>query len=344
MYELEKENEKLDYLPSVDIIIPCYNEKDRISDCLDSLISNEYPHERLSIIVIDGMSQDGTRDILKNYIEKHPFIRMLDNPRKIKPVALNLGIGASHADVVMRIDTHSIYPPNYISQLVENLNRYQADNSGAVRKTSFGDTSTSRAIALGISHPFSVGNAYWRTGSDIVREVDTVYCGCYPRKVFSEIGFFNEKLIRTQDKEFNLRLKQAGGRIVLDPKVSCTYLARQSIWPYLRWVAQGSYWLYLAGNYTDVSMTSWKNSVPLAFLVYYVGALIGFFWFASPLNWILLLPLLFYYCVVTFLGLKWSYKLRDFGILPALFIVLPGTHLAYGLGSLWGIIKSIIRN
>ena len=140
---------------------------------------------------------------------------MIDNPQVLKPIALNIGINQTKSDIVMRIDAHAVYANNYISKCVEGIYKYKADNIGGIRETDRGQNTWEKAVGIVISHPFAAGDAYYRTGSTDVKEVDTVFCGCYRRSVFNKIGVFNENLIRTQDREFNARLVESGGKIVL---------------------------------------------------------------------------------------------------------------------------------
>ena len=156
-------------LKTITIIIPCRNEEKYIARCLVSLLENDYPWELQDIVVVDGMSMDRTREILNEYSSKYKHIRFIDNPDKIKPIALNLGIKCTKSDVVMRIDAHSVYEKNYISKLITGLYQHNADNIGGIRETYSGDTNMAKTIAIGISHPFSVGNAYWRTFAEIMK-------------------------------------------------------------------------------------------------------------------------------------------------------------------------------
>lgn len=198
----------LNSVPLVTIIVPCLNEREFIGACLDSVIANDYPKDRLEILVIDGMSDDGTRAIVEEYAQRHPSIRMVDNPDKIKPRALNIGIQEARGGIIIRMDAHALYEPDYISKSVHYLEEYDADNVGGIRMTLPRSSSRmARAIAHAISHPFAAGNATYRTGAKEIKWVGTVFGGCYRREVFDRIGLFNEALIRGQDREFNVRLR-----------------------------------------------------------------------------------------------------------------------------------------
>lgn len=322
---------------SVAILIPCRNERLHIVRCLDSLLANDYPHDLLEIVVIDGMSDDGTREIVKDYSQRYSFIRCLENPEKNKPAALNLGVRATNSDVVMRIDAHAVYAPDYVSKLVQGLELYQADNIGGVRENISQKTVWSRAVSIAISHPFTAGNAVYRTGvrGDEPREVDTVFCGCYPRRVFHEIGGFHPGLLRTQDREFNARLRANGGRIVLDPSVRCWYHPRTALIDYVPWVFQGAYWVFYADRFTNTRMRSWRNWIPGLFSAWSLFACVLLL-VSSPLYAVAFLPLALYWLVAVACSLQESVRGRSWLLFPSLLVLFPATHYSYGLGSLFG--------
>src|SRR3989339_1194805 len=119
-------------LPSVSIIIPCRNEKEFMPKCLDSLLANHYPTDKMEILIVDGMSHDGTRELIAGYAKKYPFISMLDNPKRITPSALNIGIKKSANNIIVRIDAHAVYKTDYILKCVTYLKKYNADNIGGI--------------------------------------------------------------------------------------------------------------------------------------------------------------------------------------------------------------------
>jgi glycosyltransferase involved in cell wall biosynthesis len=215
---------------TVSVIIPCRNEAKWIERCLESVAASDFPKERLEVLVVDGMSTDGTPSLVQRFTASHGWARLLQNPRRIAPAALNIGIAEARGAVIMRMDAHNEYPRDYISKLVQWLERSGADNVGGLWITRpSSETAMARAIALGCSHPFGVGNARYRTGIAGPCEADTVPFGCYRREVFDRIGVFDEELVRNQDIEFNLRLRGAGGRILLVPDVASYYHARSSL-------------------------------------------------------------------------------------------------------------------
>ena len=191
----------------VSVIIPCRNEEKFIASCLNSIIYSDYSQERIEVMVVDGMSNDKTREIVSEFSEKYPHIRLIDNPKKIVPTALNIGIRDSKGQVIMRMDAHNIYDKQYISKCIKYLLEYSVDNVGGVCITlPENNNAVSKSIAIALSHRFGVGNSSFRIGSDSIKYVDTIPFGCYKREVFDKIGYFDEELIRNQDDEFNLRL------------------------------------------------------------------------------------------------------------------------------------------
>lgn len=324
----------------VSIIIPCRNEKDYISGVLDSILANDFPKENLEVIVADGMSEDGTRVIIEEYTKKWPFIHLVDNPKKIVPCALNEAIRNAKGRIIMRMDAHAIYPPDYISRLVSALQKLEADNVGAAWETLPGGPGlVPKAIALALSHPFGVGNATYRLSdreSHAPIETDTVPFGCYRKDVFEKIGLFDEELVRNQDNELNERLKRAGGRIFLIPDVKIRYFARKNYAKLWKMFYQYGYF----GPLVDKKLgkpTRLRRYIPLLF----VSSLI-LPWILVPLShWIVLIPLfsLSSYTFVNCLSsLQVARKEKERGLLLPLFCSFLVSHLSYGLGHFRGII------
>ena len=261
-------------LPMVTVIVPCRNEGKWIAPCLASILGNDYPRQRLEVLVVDGMSSDETRAVVERYAADNACIRLLDNAKQITPVALNIGIAAAQGTVVLRMDAHVDYPADYISSLVRLLVETGADNVGGVCLTRPGsETAMARAIAVGMSHPLGVGNSYFRIGSAEERWVDTVPFGCYHREVFGRIGLFDEELVRNQDDEFNFRLIRSGGRILLSPTVVCRYFTRDSLGKLWRMYYQYGYFKPLVVRKVKGVMTLRQLGPPLFVLCLVAGAL-----------------------------------------------------------------------
>ena len=186
------------------VICPIYNEEKYIAKCIESILSQDYPKDDMEVIFVDGMSTDKTREIVAEYAMMYPFIRLVDNPDRIVPPAMNIGIRMAEGDIIIRLDAHATFPENYFSELTKNLIDLGAENVGGVCRTlPVDDSIKARSIASVLSSSFGMGNSYFRIGADSVMEVDTVPFGCFRRDLFDRIGYFDEQLIRNQDDEFN---------------------------------------------------------------------------------------------------------------------------------------------
>ncbi len=325
--------------PFVSIAIPCRNETAYIAGCLDSILASDYPRDRLEILVADGRSDDGTREILCRYAAEHPYITVLDNPQLSTPAALNVAIRSAAGSVVIRMDAHVIYPPDYVSQLVAALEETNADNVGGVLETvPADDTPTARAIAIGLSHPFGVGNSHFRTGTrGRRREVDTVPFGCYRRETFDRIGLFDEELIRNQDDEFNFRLIGRGGRVLLVPEVRCRYFPRRSFRQVGRMYYQYGYFKPLVARKVGRVMTV-RQLVPSILVATLIGSAGLSLWipgagavFASIAG----------VYAASVLACSVAAARTDLRCGVALAAVFPILHFSYGIGFIRGIYDHI---
>lgn len=337
---------------ALSIVIPCLNEVTYLPGCLNSLIEGDYPHSDWEILIVDGGSTDGTLDVVADYRAKYPFIRLIPNPARIKPIALNIGIKAARGDVIMRIDAHARYARDYVRRCVEGLRERGVENIGGIRETHTDSNAGALglALSLAVSAPAAVGGAHYRTGRQVEPGlVDTVFCGCYPRHVFDEIGLFNERLIRTQDRELNFRLREAGGRVLLDPAIRCTYFSRTDFRTYLRWIFEGAFWLGYARRFTTVRMISRRNLAPpllVGYLIALIVLLALLMRYASDGTTGLLigasasLPLAAYFLLITHSGWRLSAEHQRPGLIATFPFVAVCTHLWYGVAVTWGVIRS----
>lgn len=310
---------------SVSIIIPCRDEEKFVSQCLASIIANDYPKDKLEVLVIDGMSEDGTRKIIEEYIRQYPYIKLLENPQKYTPFALNIGIKQAKGEIIMRMDAHAIYEKDYISKCLRYLDEYKADNVGGIWITVPRDnTFIGKAIALVLSHPFGAGNAYYRIGySKEPRWVDTVPFGCYRKEIFKKIGFYNENLVRSQDMEFNLRLKKSGGKILLVPDIVSYYYPKSNLKDFFLHNFEDGVWVIYPLKFVKTPLQL-RHYLPLIFVL------------TLPLSiWLYILVSLFFSAQIAFR----EKDIRYFFVMPAVFAT---RHIGYGLGSVWGLIKLII--
>ena len=213
-------------LPLVSVLMPVREEVGFIRHSLGAVLEQSYPAARLEVIVADGGSTDGTRELVAELTAQHPNLRLIDNPGGIVPTGLNVAIRAARGEIIVRVDGHTIVAPDYVAECVAALQRTAADNVGG-RMTPVGETEFGRAVALATTSPFGVGGSRFHY-SDREEPVDTVYMGAWPRSTFDRFGLFNEELVRNQDDELNYRIRDAGGSIILVPRIQSTYTPRGS--------------------------------------------------------------------------------------------------------------------
>lgn len=327
-------------LPFVSVIIPCRNEGERIGRCLDSLLGQDYPQDRIEVHIVDGMSEDGTRERIERYALQYKFLRLIDNPGKIVPTGLNIGIKKARGEIIIRMDAHNYYASNYISKCVESMQSYNVENVGGIwHILPAKETIFARSIAMALSHPFGAGNAYYRIGSQEPKFVDTVPFGCYKREVFDRIGLFDEDLIRNQDDEFNLRLIRNGGKILLVPEIVSYYYARDSLSKLWKMYWQYGYFKPLVARKVGAVMT-WRQLVPALFVLGLVSA--GIFSVLAPSYFWLFLLVFSSYSIVN-IGVSFAIALKKgLKYMPPLPIVFFTIHFSYGIGYLKGILDFIL--
>lgn len=305
--------------PTVSVVLPTLNEQGYIRDCLDSLTAQDYP-SLLEVLVVDGGSADATRHIVTSY---GPPVRLVDNPRITAAAAMNIGIGEAKGDIVCRADAHTLYAADYIRRCVEVLQETGAANVGGLMRP-VGTTNFGRAVAAVTSSPLGVGPGKFHY-SEKREEVDTVYLGCWWRTTLEQLGGYDETSLQwaAEDQELNLRLRQQGGRIVLDPTIRSAYFPRDTLRALARQyrnygVAKAS---TLAKHGT---LPTWRPLAPAALVAASVlFAVMG----RGPLR---VLPPVAHAAVVAAGALGVS---RDQGVAPhRAFLAIETCHWTYGVG------------
>lgn len=328
--------------PFVSVIIPARNEAGFIGRALGSILAGDYPAARMEVIVADGMSTDATRQQIAGHAARDGRVRMIDNPERITPAGLNRAIDAARGEIIARIDAHAAVASDYLSRCVDYLESTGADNvGGAMRTLPQSSGPFSRAIVAALTHRFGVGNSYFRITSAETLEarwVDTVFGGCWRREVFERVGKFNPRLKRSQDMEFSLRLKAAGGKTLLAPEIRTDYYARSDLRSFWRHNFRNGEWAVLPFLYSDVIPVSVRHLAPLLFVTAVIAGAAALRWTAWPLATVAI-P---YVVLNLAASAHAAWRDRRLALLALMPVVFASLHCGYGLGSLAGIARTII--
>jgi glycosyltransferase involved in cell wall biosynthesis len=314
----------------ISVVIPCRNEKRHIGEFLDSVLRQELaPGDELEILVADGMSDDGTREILRGY-----DVRVIDNPGRIVSTGLNAAIDASTGDVIVRMDAHSVYAHDYVRECVRALRESGADNVGGPWVAE-GRGWIGKAIAAAFQSRVCAGGGKAHDPS-YEGEADTVYLGCWRREAFDRFGKFDPELVRNQDDELNFRIQRRGGRIWQSPRIHSIYTPRDSLVALFRQYMQYGYWKVVVIR-KHGAVAAWRHIVPAAFVASIaIGAALAPFsrWIAIGLA----AEAGAYALVCTAAAIPFARSLswKSLVILP---LVIATYHVSYGLGFLVSLLR-----
>lgn len=324
----------------VSVVVPMRNEELYIAECLRSIVEQDYPKDSLEILVVDGLSDDRSREIVEEFGEKHPLIKLLDNPRRIVPTAMNIGIKEARGEVIIRVDGHCRLAPDYVSQCIRHLKETGAACVGGAIEN-IGQTSMAQAISLAMSSLFGVGDAYFRHGQQQKeRYVDTLAFGAYKREVFDCIGLFDEELVRNQDYELNYRLRQAGGKILLTPTIKSRYYTRSSLRTLWNQYFQYGFWKARMLRKHPRSVRIRQLVAPLFVLTLLISGALSVV--SNLAAWVFALV------AASYLSLSLAFSVsiaarREWRHLPVLPLVFACLHLSWGLGFLYGLVWLTFR-
>ncbi len=327
----------------VSVIIPCRNEEKTIFACLEGLQNQTFPLKDLEVVIADGMSSDMTRQEIERFRQRCTefSIRIIDNPEKTIPSALNRAIKASNGVFIIRMDAHSRPHRDYIQYLVARLESNIADNVGGVWKIQPGtNTWIAHSIAEAASHRLGVGNARYRYTTQ-AGYVDTVPFGAFRKDLFEKIGKFDETLLTNEDYEFNTRIKEKGGRVFLDPDIQCDYFAR----PTLRSLAQ-QYWRY--GYWKFKMLKKYPKSMkirqllPPVFVLSLIVVGIIAIWYA-PFRWFLMGEILIYLLTLCLASIQAARKGNEILYIVGIPLAIAAMHFSWGSGFLLSMIQDNSR-
>lgn len=322
---------------SVAVIIPCRNEEKYIGKCIESFINQTYPKELLEIVIADGRSDDKTRTIIKDYMDKYENVKLVDNEKLTAPSGMNKAINETKTDIVIIFGAHAEADKDFVLENVKALENKTVGCAGGTIKT-ISDSIKGEAIAQAMMCPFGVGNALFRYAKEECY-VDTVGFGAYRRSVLEEIGIFDEELVRDQDDELNFRVTKSGKKILLSPRIKGVYYSRSSIRKLWKQYYQYGFWKIRVMQ-KHKKPASIRHLVPLTFVVGIIlGGLLSVIF--TPVAWIYVITLGLYFILDIIFSVKMSRNYKSF---KYLLLIFPTLHLAYGLGTLMGIYNFYISN
>lgn len=328
-------------MPLVSVIVPCYNEQATIHLLLEAVCEQTVPNRDLEVIIADGRSTDNTRAVVAGFQRAHPdfIVRLVDNPRRNIPAALNCALEAAQGEYIVRLDAHSVPAKDYIERCLADLRAGKGDNVGGVWDIRpRGNGRFERAIAIAAAHPFGVGDARYRYTTQ-PGYVDTVPFGSFRRDLFDRLGKFDERLLTNEDYELNARLRQAGGKIWLNPAIRSTYFARPNLGELAR-----QYWRYgfwkarMLRRYP--ATVRWRQGLPPLFVLGVIVLLaLSPVWGLARLLFVG--GLAFYGLALAAGSLPAARRHSDAWLVVTIPLSIAVMHFCWGAGFLWSLISGL---
>jgi len=320
--------------PLVTVAMPCLDEAHHVEACLASVLAQDYPPDRLEVLVADGGSTDGTRQILARLAAADPRVQVIDNPDRLQASGMNAAIRKARGDVIVRMDVHCDYAPGYLRKCVEALRRTGAENVGGAQRAR-ATTPFQRALCAALESPLGVGGARYRS-EDQEGFVDTVFLGAFPRRVFEEVGLYDPGAATNEDAELNQRIVAAGGRVYLSREIVVHYFPRGSFRALAR-----QYFRYGRGRARTLlkhrGLLSVRPVLPAAMVA--AGLALLATAHLQPLTpWLL----------GAFAALTGAEAVRvgrraGGGLIPTVWAIFPVLYLAHGTGFLLGLPRYLAR-
>jgi len=331
---------------TVSVVIPCYNEELFIGKALEQL-TDQFDPNHYEIIIVDGMSSDGTRSEIQQFKQRHAglTVRIVDNPARNIPTALNLGVDAAKGNIIARMDAHAVPPAGYIRRCVEVLSQTGVGVVGMPCNIRPGShTLTAQAIASAVSHAFGIGDAKYRLSeSQLAQEsVDTVAFSCFRKSLWQELDGFNETLLTNEDYDFNYRVRRLGWQVILDRTGHCDYFARPTLDQLSQQYRRYGHWKAQMVKLHPRSI-KWRHLVAPAFVASIVFLVLAGVFFRAA--WLALgLGLLLYFLLAVYFGFKVASRngegLRMTLLMPVVFLTI---HVSWGTSFILGLLKALPR-
>jgi len=324
-----------DWTPLVSFVIPMYNESQNITGCLDAILTQDYPQDKIEILVVDGMSSDGSREKVLAYVNNHQNIRLLDNPDRLTPKGLNIGVKHARGEVIIILGAHTKIKRDFVRLNIHYMQEKGVPCVGGTQ-INIGKTYIQQAIGHVMGSPFGITSAPYRYRR---REcfVDTVVYAAYKRELFDEVGYFDEDCMVSEDAEFNWRVRKAGHRIFYSPRIVTYYVPRENL-PKL--IKQFFRYGILRVNVfkKHVDAIRFLHLVPSIFIVAALGTGFGAL-FSKTALWafLSLISLYGFFVIIASISTSFRHGWRFLPVFPFIFMAL---HFSWGLGFLAGLFKS----
>ena len=323
--------------PFVSVVIPVRNEAAFIADLIAAVLQQDYPADRMEVIVADGQSTDGTREILASLQAEHPRLIVVENPGRIVSTGLNIAVARASGDIIIRIDGHAVIASNFVRENVSLLAAHPEAWSvgGPIRHVA--TTTVGKAVGVAMSHPLGVGARH--RYSEVEGYVESAQFPAIRRWVFDRIGMFDERLVRNQDDEFNYRIRHAGGKIYVSPRVQYSYFVRERIGQLFKQYFQYGFWRVPVIQ-KHGRPTALRHMVPTLFYVACVVLVMAGLWWGKPLI-AGILPLS--YATALILAGAATVRRNDLRVSSCVPLAIATMHAGYALGLAYGIWARFFR-
>ncbi len=327
-------------MPNVSVIIPCYNEAATIYATLEAVYCQTYPRAEMEVVLADAHSEDATRQEIARFQAAHPDlpVRVVDVDARSIPYALNRALEAALGQIIVRMDAHSKPYPDYVENCVRALDEGRGANVGGVWEIQPGASGWMAAgVAAAAAHPLGAGDAAYRLKPE-AGAVDTVPFGAYRKSLIETIGAFDESLLSNEDYEFNVRVRQSGGVVWLDPRIRSVYFARSTFGALARQYWRYGYWKWrMLRRYPGT--LRWRQAIPPLFVASVIGLAALSFW--TPAALLLAAELTLYLGVLLLAALQLVAKRGNPTLVLGFPLAVIVMHFSWGGGLLWSMLSSI---
>jgi len=321
--------------PLVSVVMPVRNEAAFIERSVGSVLAQDYPRERMEILIADGMSTDATRQIISGLQHQHVNIKIVDNPGRIVATGLNANLRQARGEVIVRVDGHCEIATDYLSRCVSHLLNDKVEAVGGPLET-IGESYIARVIAAAMSSRFGVGGSAFRVANSNTQFTDTVAFPAYTRAVIDRAGPFDEELVRNQDDEYNYRLRKLGVKILLAADVRSRYYSRATLPKLWRQYFQYGYWKVRVLQKHPRQMQLRQFAPPLFVTALLMASLLMLL---IPAAGYLLAAIVAVYALIALGASIGSARKNGWKLLPVLPIAFAILHVAYGFGFLFGLLR-----